>query len=135
MSKIKAKNTKPELLVRKYLFNKSFQYRINVRSLPGKPDIVLHKYKTVIFINGCFWHGHQGCKYSTLPKTRTEWWTTKILKNKERDQKEHEELKQAGWNIIIVWGCQLKPKVYKETLEKIVLLIRENGLTMQKHIH
>ena len=96
MSRIKAKDTKPELLVRKYLFCKGFRYRVNVKDLPGKPDIVLPKYKTVIFIHGCFWHGHEGCKYFVIPKTRTEWWTEKIRKNKERDQQEHEALRNQG---------------------------------------
>lgn len=132
MSRIRAKDTKPELLVRKYLFSKGFRYRVNVKTLPGKPDIVLPKYKTVIFIHGCFWHGHEGCRYFVIPKTRTEWWTEKIQKNKERDQKERGALRQLGWNIITVWGCQLKPKVYTETLESIVLLLEKIWLDSQK---
>ena len=85
MSQIKGKNTKPEMLVRKFLFSKGFRYRLHIKDLPGKPDIVLPKYKTVIFIHGCFWHGHEGCKYSSIPKTRTEWWTEKINKNISND--------------------------------------------------
>lgn len=87
MSKIKGKNTRPEIMVRKFLFSHGFRYRLNVKKLSGKPDIVLSKYRIVIFINGCFWHGHEGCKYFVVPKTRTEWWIDKIQKNKERDFK------------------------------------------------
>lgn len=132
MSRIKAKDTKPELLVRKYLFCKGFRYRVNVKDLPGKPDIVLPKYKTVIFIHGCFWHGHEGCKYFVIPKTRTEWWTEKIRKNKERDQQEHEALRKTGWNIITVWECQLKPRKREQTLEGILLLLQKIYLDLQK---
>ena len=132
MSRIKAKDTKPELLVRKYLFCKGFRYRVNAKDLPGKPDIVLPKYKTVIFIHGCFWHGHEGCKYFVIPKTRTEWWTEKIRKNKERDQQEHEALRKTGWNIITVWECQLKPRKREQTLEGILLLLQKIYLDLQK---
>lgn len=134
MSRIKAKDTKPELLVRKYLFCKGFRYRVNVKDLPGKPDIVLPKYKTVIFIHGCFWHGHEGCKYFVIPKTRTEWWTEKIRKNKERDQQEHEALRKTGWNIITVWECQLKPRKREQTLEGILLLLQKIYLDLQKKL-
>lgn len=92
MSQIKGKNTKPEILVRKHLHSKGFRYRLHDKSLPGKPDIVLKKYKTVIFVNGCFWHGHEGCKYFILPKTRTEWWKDKIFKTKERDKSKIDQL-------------------------------------------
>lgn len=132
MSRIKAKDTKPELLVRKYLFSKGLRYRVNVKDLPGKPDIVLPKYKTVIFIHGCFWHGHEGCKYFVIPKTRTEWWTEKIRKNKERDQQEHEALRKTGWNIMTVWECQLKPRKREQTLEGILLLLQKIYLDLQK---
>ena len=132
MSKIKAKDTKPELLVRKYLFRKGFRYRVNVKNLLGKPDIVLPKYKTVIFIHGCFWHGHEGCKYFVIPKTRTEWWSKKIKKNKERDQQAHESLRKAGWNIMTIWECQLKPPKRDQTLEGILLLLQKIYLDQQK---
>ena len=132
MSKIRAKDTKPELLVRKYLFSKGFRYRVNVKKLPGKPDIVLPKYKTIIFIHGCFWHGHEGCKYFVIPKTRTEWWTEKICKNKERDRTEHEALRMAGWNIMTIWECQLKPGKQQETLEGIVLLLQKTYLNLHR---
>lgn len=132
MSRIKAKDTKPELLVRKYLFSKGFRYKVNVKNLPGKPDIFLPKYKTVIFIHGCFWHGHEGCRYFVIPKTRTEWWTEKIRKNKERDQTKHFALRQTGWNVMTVWECQLKPATREATLEGIVLLLQKVYLNQQK---
>lgn len=100
MSRIKGKNTKPEMLVRKYLFAQGFRYRLNVKDLPGKPDIVLPKYKTVIFINGCFWHGHEGCKYFVVPKTRTEWWLNKIKDTQKRDRKAEIQLNVLGWKVI-----------------------------------
>lgn len=119
MSHIRSKNTKPELIVRKYLFSRGFRYRIHVKSLPGTPDIVLPKYSTCIFINGCFWHGHEGCKYFILPKTRTDWWKTKIERNIKRDKEERIQLRDLGWHVIQVWECQLKPNKKEETLNSI----------------
>lgn len=132
MAMIKGKNTKPEILVRKYLFSRGFRYRVNVSELPGKPDIVFRKYKTVIFINGCFWHGHEGCSYFVVPKTRTEWWTNKIQKNKERDLKEYEQLQQMGWRVLVVWECLLKPKKRNETLQALELTISQQILNTYK---
>ena len=111
MSQIKGKDTKPEMLVRRYLHAHGYRYRLHVRDLPGKPDIVLPKYKTVIFINGCFWHGHKDCKYATIPKTKTEWWQNKINGNIENDKKKITFLKKNDWKIITIWGCKLKPAV------------------------
>lgn len=108
MSKIKSKNTKPEILVRKFLYSKGFRYRVNYSKLPGKPDIVLPKYKTVIFINGCFWHGHENCKYFVLPKTRTKWWSDKINATRSRDLEKVNELQLLGWNVKVIWECELK---------------------------
>ncbi len=108
MSHIRAKNTKPEIIVRKFLFHQGFRYRLYSLNLPGKPDIVLPKYKTVIFVNGCFWHGHEGCKYASLPKSNIPYWSLKIKKNKERDSRNEIKLINAGWNIIYVWECELK---------------------------
>jgi DNA mismatch endonuclease, patch repair protein len=108
MSRIKGKNTKPEMLVRRFLFTNGFRYRLNVKSLPGKPDIVLPKFKTVIFINGCFWHGHKGCKYFVVPKTRTEWWLNKIKETQKRDREAINQLNALGWKVITLWTCQLK---------------------------
>ena len=116
MSRIKNKNTKPELLVRRYLHAHGFRYRLHVKDLPGKPDIVLPKYKTVIFVNGCFWHGHKGCKYFTLPKTRTEWWLQKIKTTQKLDQLSQIQLQVTGWKVIVVWECELKKEKKEETL-------------------
>jgi DNA mismatch endonuclease, patch repair protein len=123
MSRIKGKNTKPEILVRKFLFSKGFRYRVNVKSLPGKPDIVLPKYKTVIFIHGCFWHGHEGCRYFVVPKTRTEWWMEKISSNIERDIKVLELLKAKDWKVIALFECSLKQGKAEETLQNLITII------------
>lgn len=116
MSRIKSRNTKPEMLVRKFLFANGFRYRLNVKDLPGKPDLVLPKYKTVIFINGCFWHGHKGCRYFVLPKTRTEWWLQKIKGTMRRDKEAEIKLNVLGWRVITIWECELKPDKLSETL-------------------
>ncbi len=113
MSRIRGKDTKPELLVRKFLFSKGFRYRVNDRRLPGKPDIVLPKYKTVIFIHGCFWHGHKEGLCYIIPKTRTAWWVAKINRNKENETKYFSFLKKAGWKVIRLWECDLKKKPNK----------------------
>ena len=119
MSRIRSKDTKPELLVRKFLHKNGFRYRLHVKDLPGKPDIVLPKYKTVIFIHGCFWHGHEGCKYFVVPKTRTEWWLNKIQTNAENDQRAEEALESLGWRIIQVWECELKKAAIVATLKNL----------------
>ena len=119
MSRIRSKNTKPEILVRKFLFSRGFRYRKNVRRLPGTPDIVLRKYRTVIFVNGCFWHGHEGCRYSRLPKSNHEFWEKKIERNKTRDLRDRMALRRMGWHVIQVWECQLRPKEREMTLKSI----------------
>ena len=119
MSRIRGKATKPELIVRQWLWSHGYRYRLNVKSIPGKPDIVLRKYRTAIFVNGCFWHGHEGCSKYVVPKSNTEFWTSKIERNKERDKKEYEVLHEAGWRVIVVWECQLKKGQRDETLEKL----------------
>lgn len=108
MSQIRGKDTQPELLVRRYLFSRGLRYRKNDKRLPGHPDLVFPKYKAVVFVNGCFWHGHVGCKYFVLPKTNTDFWENKISRNVARDEQIHEKLKTLGWYIIIVWECELK---------------------------
>lgn len=123
MSRIRGKGTKPEELVRKHLFSLGFRYRKNDSSLPGKPDIVLPKYRTVVFVNGCFWHRHEGCKYFVWPKNNAEFWRKKIMSNVDRDQRNYEKLQQHGWNVIVVWECELKKGPQSETLNKIVLNI------------
>lgn len=123
MSKIGGKNTKPEILVRKFLFSKGFRYRINVKTLPGKPDIVLPKYKTVIFVNGCFWHGHN-CKKGKLPSSNIDFWRGKISNNKLRDDKNSDLLIKLGWKVIIIWQCEISKidnriKILNKLLEDI----------------
>ena len=120
MSHIRSKDTKPEVLVRRFLFAHGFRFRLHRKDLPGKPDIVLPKYRTVIFINGCFWHGHSGCKYSTLPATNREFWESKISDNIQRDKETFSRLVKSGWKVIEIWQCQLKPKTKDQTLQNLI---------------
>lgn len=120
MSQIKGKNTKPEVVVRKFLFSHGYRYRMNDPKLPGKPDIVLKKYKTVIFVNGCFWHGHEGCKKFVLPQTNSEWWSEKIVSNRERDERNRSSLINAGWNVLTIWECQLSSATKDATLNNLI---------------
>lgn len=126
MSHIRSKNTKPEVLVRKELFRRGYRYRINVSELPGKPDIVLPKYKTAIFVNGCFWHGHEGCKRFVLPKSNREYWESKIFRNQQRDKEIIFKLQQAGWGVIIVWECELSKPQLQKAVNKIISIIRRD---------
>ena len=120
MSRIKGKDTKPEMLVRKLLFAKGYRYRLHDKKLPGKPDIVLAKYKTVILVHGCFWHGHEGCKYYVVPKTRTEWWKEKIEKNKQLDKINEDKLIEMGYKVISIWECAIKNKTFEGLIDGIV---------------
>ncbi len=120
MSQIRSTNTKPELLVRKFLHAQGYRYRLHDKKLPGHPDIVLPKYKTIIFIHGCFWHGHANCKYYKVPQTRTEWWLAKISRNKANDAKAAKALKKEGWKVITVWECSLKPAKADKTLTRLL---------------
>ena len=122
MSRIRSKDTKPEMLVRRFLFSNGFRYRLHDKSLSGKPDIVLPKYKTVIFIHGCFWHGHEGCRYFVVPKTRTEWWLNKISKNIAKDAASGSVLHEAGWKVLILWECDLRKGAADSTMS---LLLKE----------
>jgi DNA mismatch endonuclease (patch repair protein) len=119
MSCIKGKGTKPEEIVRKYLFSQGFRYRKNDKRLPGTPDIVLPKYKTVIFVNGCFWHGHEGCKYFVWPQNNAEFWKNKIESNISRDRKKIKALEEQGWKVIIVWECELKKSFRDKRLQML----------------
>ena len=123
MAAIHSKNTKPELLVRKYLFACGFRYRLNHPRLPGHPDIVLRKYRTVVFVNGCFWHGHEGCASFVLPKTNVDFWRTKIECNRCRDREEQQRLAAMGWHCVTVWECQLKPSVREQTLRSLAFTL------------
>jgi len=119
MSRIKGKNTKPEELVRKYLFSHGFRYRKNDKRYPGKPDIVLPKYKAVIFVNGCFWHKHEGCRYFVWPHNNAEFWKEKIESNVARDQRDFRLLRKAGWHVIVIWECELRKNQVDQTLQKL----------------
>lgn len=125
MSRIRSVNTKPEEIVRKFLFKEGFRYRKNVNKLPGSPDIVLVKYKTVIFVNGCFWHKHD-CPKFVWPKTNINYWSSKILKNVERDKINYQKLQELGWNVIIVWECELNSSVRQKTLNNILEMLENN---------
>ena len=119
MASIRGRDTKPELIVRRYLFGRGFRYRLNHPRLPGHPDIVLRKYRTVIFVNGCFWHGHKGCRYFTVPKSNTDFWSAKISRNAERDRSVQQQLATMGWHCVTVWECQLMPKLRNDTLRAL----------------
>lgn len=123
MSRIKGKDTKIEVMVRKYLFSKGFRFRKNDKRYPGKPDVVLPKYKTVIFVNGCFWHQHPGCKQATMPKTRTEFWQKKLQRNVDNDKKNIQKLEQDGWNVIVIWECELE-KHFEEKMNEVIEIIK-----------
>lgn len=123
MSHIRSTNSKPEEIVRKYLFSKGFRYRKNVRTLPGCPDIVLPKYHTVILVNGCFWHKHD-CGRFVWPSSNTEYWIPKINRNVERDKQNHKKLIDMGWKILIIWECELKKNVREDRLERLIKEIK-----------
>lgn len=126
MSRIRSINTKPEEIVRKYLFKQGFRYRKNDRRYPGKPDIVLPKYRTVIFVNGCFWHMH-GCSRSRLPRSNQEYWKPKIERNIERDAENKQKLEADGWNVIVVWECELKKRIAEERLSRLCDEIKQQS--------
>ena len=125
MSHIHSKATKPEITVRKWLWAHGYRYRLNVKSVPGKPDIVMRKYRTAIFVNGCFWHGHEGCKLFVMPKSNTEFWENKIKYNRERDQKNYQLLIDAGWQVIVVWQCNLTKKKIENTMQSVAVALNE----------
>lgn len=134
MAAIKGKNTKPEIIVRKWLWNEGFRYRINDKRLPGKPDIVLPKYKVAIFVNGCFWHGHEGCKYYVVPKSNTDFWLNKISRNTERDKENILRLTMQGWLVWTIWECQLKPQKRMETLLSSSYQLSRRFLDLHKKV-
>ena len=125
MAAIHGKDTKPELLVRRYLWGNGFRYRLNYPRLPGKPDIVLRRYRTCIFINGCFWHGHEGCPYYKVPKTNTTFWQNKVTRNKARDLKVQHELAAMGWHSITIWECELRPHQRQQTLQSLAYTLNK----------
>lgn len=131
MSHIRSKNTKPELIVRRFLFANGFRFRVNVKRLPGTPDIVLRKYHTAIFVNGCFWHGHDNCSLYVVPKTNADFWISKIQRNKQRDSASAEKLKKMGWHVIRIWECQLSPQKRHDYLNSLATTL--NHLLLVNH--
>lgn len=127
MARVKSKNTKPEIFLRKLLWYKGFRYSVNYKNLPGSPDIYLTKYNTVIFVNGCFWHMHENCKYSSIPKSNYEFWKNKLEENVERDKKNYAQLESMGIKVIVVWGCEIKKMMKDEVIaaERVDNLIYE----------
>lgn len=132
MSRVHSTATKPEMLVRRWLWGHGYRYRLNVTSVPGKPDIVMRKYRTAIFVNGCFWHGHEGCSRFLIPKSNSDFWRTKIEYNKARDQKNYNVLNQAGWQVIVVWECQLRKNLLENTMQKVAVALNRNLLRFIK---
>ena len=127
MAAIHSASTEPELNLRRALWHQGFRYRVNDKHLPGRPDIVLPKHRTVVFVHGCFWHGHKDCKNYTVPKTNTEFWVAKVARNQERDQEVWRKLEAKGWSVIIVWECQLKKAILEETIDRVAEEIVRNG--------
>ena len=127
MSRIRSNNTKPEKIVRSYLFSKGLRFRKNDKRYPGHPDIVLPKYNTVVFVHGCFWHRHEGCRYATTPTTNVEYWNNKFQMNTSRDKRNQEELKKMGWQVLIIWECQLKKDIRDNSLQKLYYSILKNA--------
>lgn len=127
MSRIRSKNTKPELAVRKYLYARGFRYRLHDSRLPGKPDIVLRKYKTAIFVHGCFWHSHENCRYAVMPKSNNEYWTKKISGNVARDQDAGLKLSELGWKQIMLWECDLRKLNFESTMSKLIKQLKSDN--------
>lgn len=124
MAKVRSKNTKPEMIVRSMMFRMGYRFRVCQSCLLGKPDIVLKKYKSVIFVHGCFWHGHDNCKNARIPKSNVEFWTTKIKRNKERFAEVKRELELMGWKVLVIWECELKKNTIEETMRRLVSQIQ-----------
>ena len=131
MAAIKSRDTKPERIVRKFLFSRGFRYRLCHQRLPGHPDIVMRKYRTCIFVNGCFWHGHEGCRFFRMPKTNTDFWTHKILRNRERDKADQKALAALGWHCITIWECQLRSSLRQQTLTSLEFTL--NHIFLKDH--
>lgn len=132
MSRIRGMATKPELLVRHWLWSHGYRYRLNVKSVPGKPDIVLRKYRTAIFVNGCFWHGHEGCSLYSVPKSNTDFWIAKVQRNRERDLQEYKALHDAGWQVIVIWECQLKKTIIESAMRDVEHMLNRSLLELYK---
>ena len=134
MASIRSKDTKPEIKVRHELWHRGFRYRMNVRRMPGSPDIVLAKYRSVIFVNGCFWHGHEHCKAYVVPKTNVSFWQEKVRRNRERDELVKLLLESSGWNVMIVWECELKKETFSATMSRVEEEIKGNALKWKAYM-
>jgi len=132
MSRIRSQATKPEMAVRRWLWAHGYRYRLNVKSVPGKPDIVMRRYRTAIFVNGCFWHGHEGCSKFVMPKSNTDFWQRKIDRNRERDRKNYDMLIQNGWQVIVLWECRLNKEKIENTMQSVAVALNENYLRTVK---
>ncbi len=133
MSHIRSVNTKPEVALRRALWRRGFRYRVNVKNLPGSPDIVLPKHRTVVFVHGCFWHAHKGCKIYHLPQTNTEFWLAKVTRNQERDQEVWRQLEAKGWSVVIVWECELVKAKFDGTVDRVAAEILANSEMHRRH--
>ena len=134
MSRIRSKATKPEMAVRRWLWVHGYRYRLNVKNVPGKPDIVMRRYRTAIFVNGCFWHGHEGCSKFVMPKSNTAFWEAKITKNRERDRQNYGILLQNGWQVIVLWECQLSKDKIENTMQQVAVALNRNLLQISSHV-
>ena len=132
MSRIPHEATKPEMLVRRWLWTHGYRYRLNVKSVPGKPDIVMRKYRTAIFVNGCFWHGHEGCSKFVIPKSNTDFWRAKIEYNRKRDQRNYQLLIDAGWQVLVIWQCNLTKEQLENTMQSVAVALNTNLLKIIK---
>ena len=132
MSRIRSQATKPEMAVRRWLWAHGYRYRLNVKSVPGKPDIVMRRYRTAIFVNGCFWHGHEGCSKFVMPKSNTAFWQRKIDRNRERDRQNYDMLIQNGWQVIVLWECCLNKEKIENTMQSVAVALNENYLRTVK---
>lgn len=132
MYHIRNKATKPEMLVRRWLWAHGYRYRLNVKSVPGKPDIVMRKYRTAIFVNGCFWHGHEGCSQFVMPKSNTDFWHTKIESNRKRDQQNYQLLTDAGWQVLVIWQCNLTKAKLESTMQSVTIALNQKLLDILK---
>lgn len=128
MSHIHSKGTTPEMAVRRWLWAHRYRYRLNVRSVPGKPDIVMRRYRTAIFVNGCFWHGHEGCAKFRMPQSNTDFWQAKITRNRERDRRNYDILLHNGWQVIVIWECQLSKEKLETTMQQVAVALNKNFL-------
>ena len=125
MAAVHSKNTKPELVVRHWLWSHGYHYRLNVKGVPGKPDIVMRRYRTAIFVNGCFWHGHESCEKFKMPKSNIDFWKTKIKRNQERDRQNYQILKENGWQVLVLWECQLTKRLFETTMQEVEVLLHD----------